>query len=191
MNFDKLQQQWQKEEVSTPEISLEHQHKINNPLQKIRKNMKMEIWLNIFSLILLIPLSKVFSENPFLRWTMMMVFFFIIFFFTFKFYLFYIKTKDYSIDTLNNLLEIKFELRTLKELYQAYYVSSIPFFMGMLFLFLGQHDFFKYEDLIMHYAPFIVFFSIVALVIGIGVWWFENYYGKYINQIENILNELK
>ena len=79
--------------------------------------MKMEIWLNIFSLILLIPLSKVFSENPFLRWTMMMVFFFIIFFFTFKFYLFYIKTKDYSIDTLNNLLEIKFELRTLKELY--------------------------------------------------------------------------
>ena len=50
---------------------------------------------------------------------------------------------------------------------------------------------FKYEDLIMHYAPFIVFFSIVALVIGIGVWWFENYYGKYINQIENILNELK
>ena len=191
MNFDELQQQWQKEEVSAPEISLEHQHKINNPLQKIRKNMKMEIWLNIFSLILLIPLSKVFSENPFLRWTMMMVFFFIIFFFTFKFYLFYIKTKDYSIDTLNNLLEIKFELRTLKELYQAYYVSSIPFFMGMLFLFLGQHDFFKYEDLIMHYAPFIVFFSIVALVIGIGVWWFENYYGKYINQIENILNELK
>ena len=89
MNFDKLQQQWQKEEVSAPEISLEHQHKINNPLQKIRKNMKMEIWLNIFSLILLIPLSKVFSENPFLRWTMMMVFFFIIFFFTFKFYLFY------------------------------------------------------------------------------------------------------
>ena len=88
MNFDKLQEQWQKEEVSTPEISLEHQHKINNPLQKIRKNMKMEIWLNIFSLILLIPLSKVFSENPFLRWTMMMVFFFIIFFFTFKFYLF-------------------------------------------------------------------------------------------------------
>ena len=191
MNFDKLQEQWQKEEVSTPEISLEHQNKINNPLQKIRKNMKMEIWLNIFSLILLIPLSKVFSENPFLRWTMMMVFFFIIFFFTFKFYLFYIKTKDYSIDTLNNLLEIKFELRTLKELYQAYYVSSIPFFMGMLFLFLGKHDFFKYEDLIMHYAPFIVFFSIVALVIGIGVWWFENYYGKYINQIENVLNELK
>ena len=191
MNFDKLQQQWQKEEVSAPEISLEHQHKINNPLQKIRKNMKMEIWLNIFSLILLIPLSKVFSENPFLRWTMMMVFFFIIFFFTFKFYLFYIKTKDYSIDTLNNLLEIKFELRTLKELYQAYYVSSIPFFMGMLFLFLGKHDFFFFFDLIMHYAPFIVFFSIVALVIGIGVWWFENYYGKYINQIENILNELK
>ena len=28
MNFDKLQEQWQKEEVSTPEISLEHQNKI-------------------------------------------------------------------------------------------------------------------------------------------------------------------
>ncbi|MFN8364173.1 MAG: hypothetical protein U0T78_02405 [Cloacibacterium normanense] len=48
MNFDKLQEQWQKEEVSTPEISLEHQNKINNPLQKIRKNMKMENMVKIF-----------------------------------------------------------------------------------------------------------------------------------------------
>ena len=75
MDLENLKNNWKEEEVFAPEISLEHQHKINNPLQKIRKNMKMEIWLNVFSLILLIPLSKVFSENPFLRWTMMMVFF--------------------------------------------------------------------------------------------------------------------
>ena len=191
MNFDELQKQWQNEEVSAPEISLDHQHKINNPLAKIRRNMKMEFWLNILSMAVLIPLSKVFSENPYLRWTLMTVLFFIIGFFTYKFYLFYHKTNQFSSDTLYNLLELKFELKNLKELYQAYYVSSIPFYMGILFLFLEKNNFFTYRDLIMHYAPFILFFAIVAISLGTGVLWFENYYGKHIKKIENILKELK
>ena len=53
MNFDKLQEQWQKEEVSVPEVSLEHQGKLNNPLDKIRKNMKMEFWSNFITFIAL------------------------------------------------------------------------------------------------------------------------------------------
>jgi hypothetical protein len=54
MNFDELQKQWQNEEVSAPEISLDHQHKINNPLEKIRRNMKMEFWYSIVSYVLII-----------------------------------------------------------------------------------------------------------------------------------------
>lgn len=140
---------------------------------------------------LLIPLSRVFSENLYLRWTLIIVLFLIIGFFTYKFYLFYNKTRYFSSDTLYNLLELKFELKNLKELYQAYYISSVPFFMGILFLFLEKNNFFVYKDLIMHYAPFILFFAIVATTIGFGVWWFENYYGRHIKKIENILKELK
>ena len=53
MNFDELQKKWQNEEVSAPEISLDHQHKINNPIDKIRRNMKMEFWSNMFTFIII------------------------------------------------------------------------------------------------------------------------------------------
>ena len=34
MNFDELQQQWQNEEVSVPEVSLEHQGSNNSVVRK-------------------------------------------------------------------------------------------------------------------------------------------------------------
>ncbi|WP_297984257.1 hypothetical protein [uncultured Chryseobacterium sp.] len=192
MELDNIKDLWKKEEVSeTPEISTEQQSEIHNPLQKIRKNLWMEICLNIVVLITLIPLSKVFSENPLLRWTLMIIYFFIIGYFTLKFYKFYKKVNLLGTNTLYHLQGLKFELILLKELYKAYYVSNIPFFMGVLFLFLQKNDFSKYPDLIMSYAPYIIFFCIVAFTLGFGVWWFENYYGKHIKQIQKIIDELK
>ena len=192
MELNNIKELWNKEEVSeTPEISTEQQSEIHNPLQKIRKNLWMEICLNIVVLIILIPLSKVFSENPLSRWTLMVIYFFIIGYFTLKFYEFYKKSVSLNINTLYHLQELKFELILLKELYKAYYVSSIPFFMGVLFLFLQKNDFSKYPDLIMNYAPYIMFFCIVVFTLAFGIWWFENYYGKYIKQIQNKIEDLK
>ena len=48
------------EEVSAPEVSLEHQGKLNNPLDKIRKNMKMEFWMSIMTIV---PLFRCFVLN--------------------------------------------------------------------------------------------------------------------------------
>ena len=159
MELDNIKDLWKKEEVSeTPEISTEQQSEIHNPLQKIRKNLWMEICLNIVVLITLIPLSKVFSENPLLRWTLMIIYFFIIGYFTLKFYKFYKKVNLLGTNTLYHLQGLKFELILLKELYKAYYVSNIPFFMGVLFLFLQKNDFSKYPDLI---VGAIVFFIVI------------------------------
>lgn len=192
MELNNIKELWNKEEVSeTPEISTEQQSEIHNPLQKIRKNLWMEICLNIVVLIILIPLSKVFSEDPLSRWTLMIIYFFIIGYFTLKFYEFYKKSVSLNINTLYHLQELKFELILLKELYKAYYVSSIPFFMGVLFLFLQKNDFSKYPDLIMNYAPYIMFFCIVVFTLASGIYWFENYYGKYIKQIQNKIEDLK
>lgn len=191
MNFDQLQEEWKNEEVSAPEISLEHQKKTTNLLDKIRKNMRMEFWLNLISIGFIIPLSQVFSENQFVRWTLVTVICLIILYYTYKFHFFYKKFSTVNLDTFQSLLELKFELKMIKELYASYSVSFVPFYMGLLFLFLVKHDFFNYDDLIMHYTPFITFFFIIAFTLGIGVWWFEYYYGKYIKEIEKILKELK
>lgn len=56
MNIDELKNVWN-EDVSeeTPEISIEQRNKINLPLEKMRKNMRMEFWsiigIFIFSFI--------------------------------------------------------------------------------------------------------------------------------------------
>lgn len=191
MELDQLKNIWDKEEVSqTPEISTEQQKEIHSPLEKIRKNMKMEFWMNVVSMIFLMPLMSVFTENQFIRWTLYFIMLFIIGYYTFKFKSLYQKISIQQFDTYHSLMELKYDLKLNLELYKSYYVASIPFFMGIFFVLVEHHNFFNDENLIMHYAPFILFFSITALILGIGNWWLENYYGKYVKQISKIVQDL-
>ena len=51
MEFDNLKNAWQNETLdSTPEISFEKQKEIHLPLEKIRKNMRIEFYSTIFFL---------------------------------------------------------------------------------------------------------------------------------------------
>lgn len=191
MELDQLKNIWDKEEFSqTPEISTEQQKDIHLPLEKIRKNMKMEFWMNIVSMIFLLPLMSVFTENQFIRWTLYFIMLFIIGYYTFKFKSLYQKISIQQFDTYHSLMELKYDLKLNLELYKSYYVASVPFFMGIFFVLVEHHNFFNDENLIMHYAPFILFFSITALILGIGNWWLENYYGKYVKQISKIVQDL-
>ncbi len=191
MELDQLKNIWDKEEVSqTPAISTEQQKEIHLPLEKIRKNMKMEFWMNIVSMLVLLPLMSVFTENQFIRWTLYFIMLFIIGYYTFKFKSLYQKISIQQFDTYHSLMELKYDLKLNLELYKSYYVASVPFFMGIFFVLVEHHNFFNDENLIMHYAPFILFFSITALILGIGNWWLENYYGKYVKQISKIVQDL-
>ena len=45
MNIDELKNTWNEDIVEeTPEISIEQRNKLNLPLEKIRKNMRVEFW---------------------------------------------------------------------------------------------------------------------------------------------------
>ena len=192
MELDQIKNLWNKEEVAeTPEISLEKQKEIHSPLEKIRKNMRMEFWMNNVSLIFLIPLLSVFSEFGLVQFTLLSVMIFIVGYYTYNSYQFYKKSKNQSFKTFHHLLELKYEMKLYTELYKSYYVSCVPMFLAFLFLFLQKINFFTFPDKIMHYAPFIMFFAIVVTVLGFGVWWFNSYYGKYIKQIEKTINELQ
>lgn len=192
MDLENLKNIWDEEQVSeTPEISLEKQKEIRMPLEKIRKNMRMEFWSNVIAMIALIPLSHVFSANPFIRWSFYLVLVFIFVYYYIKFYKLYVKlfTSDFS--TFHQLMEIKYELKLNIELYKSFYIAAVPFFFAMLLLLLEKHNFFKYDDLIMHYAPFIIFLAVVAFTLGFGKWWWDHFYDKYIRQIEKIMSQLK
>ena len=54
MELDKLKDLWNKEDIQdVPEVSLQEQKEIHSPLDKIRKNMRIEFWYTILSYPLL------------------------------------------------------------------------------------------------------------------------------------------
>ncbi len=192
MELDHMKKLWEAEKISsTPEVSTEKQKVIHLPLEKIRKNMRKEFWLNLISMLLLIPLMSVFTENQFIRWTLYFILLFIMLYYTFKFNNFYQKISSQQFDTYHALLDLNYDLKLNVELYKSYYVASVPFLMGLFFILLEKHNFFNDENLIMHYAPFILFFAITALILGIGSLWLENKYGKYVKQIDKMVRDLK
>ena len=194
MNFDELQQQWQNEEVSVPEVSLEYQGKLNNPLDKIRKNMKMEFWSNFITFIALFIFFFTFDNLKLKTYAIILtitallvsVFYYLKFFSLYKeIYFQNFNTKD-SLKTLMHQFELN------KQYYVSYYIAFVPIIVCsyiILFEYLPTYQHQKDFAFILFFG-FTVFFGILFLYL-IGKWWFNYFYGKHIKQIENILNELK
>ena len=106
MNFDQLHEQWRNEEVSTPEISLENQKKIHNPLEKIRKNMRMEFWSSVFIIVFLLIFLYIKIDIPKLRiyvLTLVSVMVFVSAFYFKKFFMLYKDLLNNSLNTMDTL----------------------------------------------------------------------------------------
>lgn len=194
MNFDELQQQWQNEEVSVPEISLEHQHKINNPLDRIRKNMKMEFWSNfatfIFILVFLFTVENIKVKTYAIILTITSIL--VSVFYYLKFFSLYKEISFQSINTRDSLRNLMHQFELNKQYYVSYYVAFVPIIVCSYIIM------FEYLPTYQHQKGFvfIILFSLTVILAIlflylIGRWWFNYFYGKYIKQIENILIELK
>ncbi len=194
MNFDELQQKWQNEEVSAPEISLDHQHKINNPLHKIRKNMKMEFWSNLITfvaiIIFLITLEnvKLKTYSIILTITAMLV----SGFYYMKFFLLYKEISFQNLSTKDSLKTLMHQFELNKQYYVSYYIAFVPIIVCsyiILFEYLPAYQHQKDFAFILFFS-FTVFFGILFLYL-MGKWWFNYFYGNHIKKVEGILNELK
>lgn len=194
MNFDQLQQQWQNEEVSTPEISLEHQNKINNPLDKIRKNMKMEFWLTLISIVLILfwllfsienTKTKLYSSVLVISMILVTIFYFNIFRKTYRF------LSNNTISTLDALKDLLFQLKLNEQYYISYYLAFVPFLVCEIIILADYLPGFKKlgeTELIFMFVS-IVFFGLIILYV-FGKYWFNVYYGKHINKISDLIVEI-
>lgn len=194
MNFDELQKQWQNEDISAPEISLENQHKINNPLQKIRKNMNMEFWSNlvtfigIFIFLFMLENVKVKTYSIILTITAMLV----SAFYYLKFFTLYKEISFQNFNTKDSLKTLMHQFELNKQYYVSYYIAFVPIIVSayiILFEYLPAYQNQKNFVFILLFA-LTVFFGILFLYL-MGKWWFNYFYGKHIKKVENILNELK
>lgn len=194
MNFDELQKQWQNEDISAPEISLENQHKINNPLEKIRKNMKMEFWYNfisfiaIFIFLFMLENVKVKTYSIILTITAMLV----SAFYYLKFFTLYKEISFQNFNTKDSLKTLMHQFELNKQYYVSYYIAFVPIIVSayiILFEYLPAYQNQKNFVFILLFA-LTVFFGILFLYL-MGKWWFNYFYGNHIKKVENILNELQ
>lgn len=190
MDLNELKDLWNKEEVKeTPQVSLEKQNEIHSPLDKIRRNMRIEFWYTILSYPLLAVLIF-YGAQEMAQWKMLMVLLVIglciwLYYFT-KFNTLYRKINSESFSTFHQLLNLRYALVLNTELYKSYYISYIPITFCSYFIVYGIRD----EST--SHLIFLTSLTLVAsiLIYFLGKLWLREFYGKYIVEVSDLVMEL-
>lgn len=197
MNIDELKNTWNQDDSfeETPEISMEQKAKINLPLEKIRSNMRMEFWSTIgifvfaFTIIALSPGPFKFKFYITILIASMV---FVTFFFFSQFFKLYKNMSSPMMKTYDSLKDLLHQFQLNKQYYLSFYLCFVPFLVCEIII-------------VLEFIPRPVPLSnlkIASILIGsllivmpllfvIGKWWFNKFYGKFIRQIEILVNELK
>ncbi|WP_027381757.1 hypothetical protein [Chryseobacterium daeguense] len=197
MNIDELKDAWNEDNSleQTPEISIEHKNKINLPLEKVRKNMRMELWstiaIFIFSFGLIAWCEAPFKFKFYITILIASMVFVTYFFFS-KFFKLYKNISDPTLKTYESLQDLLHQFELNKQFYLAFYVAFVPFLVCELLI-------------VLEFIPRIIpltHLEIASILIGslvivtpllflVGKIWFRSFYGKHIRKIEDLVNELK
>ena len=195
MDLENLKNNWKEEEVFAPEISLEKQNEIRNPLEKIKKNIKVELWstLPILPLALWI-LYKMVEDKTIVLFasTLIGVMFLVVIFYAFKIYKFYKEINTNSLSSFQHILEMEYQMKYYRDLYQSYFIALLPIMMSeffIIFLYGRKNEFENFESL--------AGTLIISMIIGFGLlflfWfiWYQFFYGRHFKKIKSIIKNIK
>ena len=190
MELDHLKNLWNEDDKNTPpEISLEEQKQIHSPLEMIRINMKTEFWLMIFTLPMLFSgfpsASGDYNIKMISTFQIILSVCFIVYFYS-RFIKLYKLLGKKNINTNYDLFNLKTQLLVSKELYLSYYITYIPLAFVVCLIQIGFHF-----DKDYHLTIFGVSLLIIILLIAFIIkYWIYYMYGKYINQVMYLIDEL-
>ena len=196
MNIDDLKNTWN-EDISdeTPEISIEKQKEIHSPLEKMRKNMRKEFWYTLAIFVFAFGLMLV-VEAPFrfkfyiivLLASMALV---TSFFFS-RFFTLYKEISNPMLATYDSLKDLLQQFNLNKQYYLSFYLSFVPFLVCEIIIVLECTPR-KIPLSDMEIATILIGSVVVGLVTLYfsGIYWFKRFYGRHIQQIENLLGEFK
>ncbi|MEC3876428.1 hypothetical protein [Chryseobacterium salviniae] len=197
MNIDELKNTWNEDDSfeGTPEISMEQKAKINLPLEKIRSNMRMEFWSTVGIFIFafgVIALSPGPFKFKFYITILIASMVFVTFFFFSKFFKLYKNMSSPMMKTYDSLKDLLHQFELNKQYYSSFYLSFVPFLVCEIIIVL---EFIPRPVPLSHLTiAGILIGSIVVvmpLLFVMGNWWFKKFYGKFIRQIEDLVDELK
>lgn len=198
MNFDEIKSNWDKEDSGSIKIPkhVSQFKEAKHPIEQIKKNMKLEFWFQVVTIIALPFLTQYHFDAQMQKIFLgfYSVFFLISAYYFYNFYLFYNSTTQYSGDSKDSLYELYYNLRLNMERYKSFGFLLIPFVIGvsaMLWLSKPEHTDFAnipfgdFKVLIMALIAGVI--AYIALI----VLWVDMVYGKYTRKIKEVLRELK
>jgi hypothetical protein len=196
MNIDELKNTWNQDDSfeETPKISIEQKERINLPLEKIRKNMRMEFWSTVGIFVFAFALIAV-SPGPFKFKFYITILIasmvFVTFFFYSQFFKLYKNMGNPMMNTYESLKDLLHQFQLNKQYYLSFYLAFVPFLVCEIIIVL---EFIPrpvpLSDL--HIAITLIGTMVITmpLLFIIGKWWFNKFYEKYIVQIKNLVKEL-
>ena len=202
MNFNDIQEAWNREGGSGNELSLNKtlQNDVHQPIDSLRRNMKREMYLQIAAIGLL-------AYAPFyygIGGKLLMAYFAlygllgaVAGYYFYRFFRFFSAMHNYNTNVKESLYELYYEIRLHCEMYKSLTYLLIPFAL----LIGGIIGYTKRSKKIPE-EPFFtgdldwVIFSVTAVfvtlvIIGVTNWWVNHYYGKHAKRIRKILDDLK
>ena len=196
MDLDNLKEIWSQEEFSEiPEVSLEKQQEISSPIEKIKRNIRFEIWsfIPVFP-IAIFGLFKLVNDEKLLLYSVVFVVVMAIvsFFFYFKIYKFYKEISNNSLKTHQHLLELEYQIKYFRDLYQSYYIAFVPILLSEFFVLFQFSKSFNQLSIESMIGVFVIslFLGFVFLFLCWKLW-YHFFYGKYARQIEKAIADLK
>lgn len=201
MNLDELQQAWDKEGAETEPLNLvpEKLKKAHHPLDRIRHNMKKELFFQSFAILLMgiWPFQFHFNQNFSIAYYAIYFLLLVVSAYYFlRFYRFFKEINHYSGSSKDSLYELYYEIRLNMEAYKSFSFLLVPFAMIAALLIVFNRRLLKHPDKPLLEAADWIVIPVVLVVMTIFIiwathWWVERYYGKHAKQIRNLLDELK
>ncbi|HEX8014594.1 MAG TPA: hypothetical protein VF465_05125 [Flavobacterium sp.] len=202
MDLNDIQNAWNNEKADNVVVpdNLEKIQSANTPLDKIRKNLRNELFYQIISIIFIgfTPIIFKFPEKTTTPYYLLFsIFVAVSIYYLVKLYMFYKRLNNITLKTKDSLYETYFDVRLNMELYKTFGFALTPF----IILFLLGHAYYKFPQTqnmaidVLNNAQLIGIFSAVTIsILSMGLvleWWVQHFYGKYAKEIRNVIDQLK
>jgi len=202
MDFNDIQSAWNNEDTGKVVLpnNLERIKSAHTPLDKIKRNLKRELIVQVLTVILLgfIPVFYKFpAEITNIYYLLFCVFSAVCVYYLRKLYLFYKRLNTIALKTKDSLYETYFDIRLNLELYKTFGFALTPFVV----LFLIVYFYHKFSlvatvDITNLRDSYVIaiFASVILSILGMGLaleLWVNYYYGKYAKEMRDVLDELR
>lgn len=204
MNFDDIKSAWDSEEndpVVVPS-SVDQLKTLQLPIEKLRKNMKAEFYLQLVTLIFFGFCPRYAYFSPALVVPFYGVYFvgvaISIYYFS-KFHLFYERLSAPTLRSKDHLYELYYEARLNIEMYKSFAYTLIPLaLIGVVLHTVSTQN----EKLKVIFQGALIYQWVAVLLVGSFLFtvllimvvtelWVRFYYGRYLKQIKIVLDEFK